>query len=308
MSNLTFDAERARSILGRMYAAYQLRQGLYEVRHANKGDAPQDRFIPKGVERGSRDHAIFLYFATGTDRRQVSNTLYRAHMHLWERRPRMYQSDVLLFKDGVIKRNIFSCPIGMKDEIAKNWKPCARTLYREFEGDPTALYASGSIDQILKYKQSAKQDPLPGFGPKIFSLLAIFYEDLGLLSGIQGAFPVDVHIQRICISTGIVSGNGTLYREGVAEFIRPRLYELCMEEGWNRSDLAHAMWFNGSELCNGCATSRVVASLCTVYELCDGGLPTRQYGKEGRWNFDQPRREKGSPNHVLFVPQWDAAS
>lgn len=83
MKSLTFDRDRAVAVLGRMYAAYQLRQGLYEVRHSEKGDAPQDRFVPSGVERGSRDHAIFLFFATGTDRRQVSRNLYKEHMHLW---------------------------------------------------------------------------------------------------------------------------------------------------------------------------------------------------------------------------------
>lgn len=307
MKSLIFDRDRAVAVLGRMYAAYQLRQGLYEVRHSEKGDAPQDRFVPKGVERGSRDHAVFLFFATGTDRRQVSQNLYKEHANLWQRRPRMYREDVLDFKQHVIRRNIESCKIGMKDDIIRNWKPCASALYREFGGDPAALFAERSIDRIVEHK---KRSPsfLPGFGPKILSLFAMFLEDLGLVTGIDGAFPVDVHIQRICISTGIVRSSGILHREPVAEFIRPRLYALCKEEGWDRSALAHALWFNGNELCNGCQSSKVSASLCVIYNDCSGGLETRSYGKEGRWNFDQPRRPKGSPNLVLFSPEFAAVS
>jgi endonuclease III len=300
VNNLTFNKKRAREVLGRLYAAYQLRQGLFEVRHDDRGDAPQDKFIPEGVTRGSRLHAVFLFFATGTDRRQVSSNLYKSHMDFWERHPEMYQEQMLRMREQRVEKLIRSMPIGMKDDVVKNWRPCAQTLYGDLRGEPIALFAKGDIESVIEFKRSKDGDRLPGWGPKIISLYAIFLEKLGLVPVIYGAFPVDVHIQRICISTEIIAQTGILHREAVAEFIRPRLFDLCMEEWWDRSDLAHAMWFTGSELCNGCSSSRVVASLCTVIDLCGGGLNTRQYGKEGRWNFDQPRLPKGSPNLVLF--------
>lgn len=303
MKNLTFSPDRALEVLSQPYTAYKLRQGLYAVRHDGNGDAVQDKFVPRSVVRGSREHTVFLYFATGTDRRSLSSQVYRNHMELWSRSPELYRRGVLNLHHTTIKRKLAEVHFNMVETIGRNWRPCAETLFEEFGGDPVSLYKDQSIDALLEYKKRNRRDgrdPLPGFGPKILSLLAIYYEKLGVVPPIEGAFPVDVHIQRICISTGIVSGKGVIDSASVGEYLRPRLYELCVREGWDRSDLAHALWFNGNELCNGCSTSRNSVSLCAVYNDCSGGLNTRQYGREGKWDFDQVRQRKGGPNNVLF--------
>ena len=114
---------------------------------------------------------------------------------------------------------------------------------------------------------------------------------------IRGAFPVDLHVQRIFISSNVVMGAGTMDAAEIAEFIRVRLSELCYELDIKPLDLSHALWFLGNKLCTKCDKVKGIKSGCPVEEMCSGGIPSLSYNKTGRWELDVPRKEKGHPFH-----------
>ena len=306
MNNITFDRERAREVMRVVYEAHEAQTHLYRLFHRSNGEAPQRKYRPEGVVPGSRDDLTRLYFAAMTDRRQFSSEVYKVHAKLWESHRWLYREALLerLRSWEELEPILRKEKVGTPKESAKTWLPCADTLHHTFGGDPLKLFDGGSIDKAIKWKyeeeNKRKRDPLPGFGPKILSLLAVFYEELGVLKHVDGAFPVDVHIQRIFISTSVVSYPGILKSAELAEFLRPRLCEICYAEGWKPLDLSQAFWFLGNRACTRCSLLRDIHVRCPAYDLCDEAIESRSYFRAGKWDFPAPRRPKGFPVKLLF--------
>lgn len=291
-SDIVVDKERARENLGTLYGTYMRDRGLF--RYVNRHEhAPQRKYLSPDVEVGGRSHQCRLFFTVMTDRREVSEQVYASHQQLAEKVPELYTSDAISMAPSEIEALLRKERVGSPGQSAKYWPRCAETLFGEFGGDPLRLYHESSIDALLRFKRSRKMDPLPGFGPKILSLLSLFYEELGLMEMPTDAFPVDVHVQRFAISTGIIRCTGKVVNEHAEQVLRKLLCELCLEEGWSALELSHAIWFLGNRLCSGCYRNKAVPVLCPVYDQCDGSISTLTYFKKGFWDFDASRYRKG---------------
>ncbi len=291
-SEIVVDKERAREVLGTLYGTYMRDGGLF--RYVNRHEhAPQRKHFPPGVKVASLGHRRWLYPTVMTDRREVSEQVYASHEHLAARYPELYTGDVLRMAPSEIEVLLRKERVGSPGQSAKYWPRCVETLFGEFGGDPLHLYWEGSIDALLRFKRSRKMDPLPGFGPKILSLLSLFFEELGLMKMPPDAFPVDVHVQRFAISTGIIRCTGNVVNEHVEQVLRKLLCGFCLEEGWSPLELSHAIWFLGNRLCSGCYRNKTVPMLCPVHGQCGGSISTLKYFKKGLWDFDAPRHRKG---------------
>lgn len=337
-AQVVFDWSRGEEVLRDALLAYERRTHIYQEVHQDNGDAPQHKYAPKGMKRGSLRHRQWLFFAALTDRRQLSEEVYKNHVHLHREFPWLYEKRFLaewprykkecalaepprtskLFTELVLESAatsdrqmvdfitllLESRRIGVPRQSARYWVPCMRTLYEAFDGDPLRMYKKGSIEAILGWcgdvERATRRDPLPGYGPKLLSLLALFYEELGLLPSVDGAFPVDVHIQRLFISTGAVVGSGTIESDALAEKLRRPLYALCSKNGWSPLRASHALWFNGNRNCSGCSSRKDIEHRCPIYSLCGGAIESRSYFRQGKWHLDVPRLPKGRPNHSLL--------
>jgi hypothetical protein len=335
-----FDVGRGEEVLATALIASERRTHFYSEVHQDNGDAPQRRHIPDKMRRGSSAHLRWLFLTVLTDRRQISEEVYKNHSVLHGEYPWLYEERFLrdwkrfrkqtkatlveppktieLFDDLQLEpemtpdRELIDFVtlilqwqgVGVPRQSAKYWIPCMRTLYCDLAGDPLRLYESGNIDAILKWCEARKRetgrDPLPGYGPKLLSLLAIFLEELGLLPQVEGAFPVDVHIQRIFISTGAIKGRGAISSDELAEKIRRPLYSLCVKNGWSPLRASHALWFQGNKNCSSCSKRKDIEQRCPLYSKCGGAIESRSYFLEGKWYLDEPRLPKGNPNLVLF--------
>ena len=76
-SEIMFDKERARRVLGEMYAQF-LASGL-----AIPQNAPQWKYRPNDIAVGSMEHRVWLWSAAATDLRSESELVYHAHRVLW---------------------------------------------------------------------------------------------------------------------------------------------------------------------------------------------------------------------------------
>lgn len=300
-SEVVVDKERAREVIGALYKAYMEEKKLF--RHVNRHEhAPQRKYFPHGIVEtalGGIGHRLWQYFTVMTDRREVSEQVYASHARLSEKYPELYTRDVIKMSPSVIEAILREEQVGSPGQSAEYWPRCAETLYGEFSGDPLNLYWEGSIDALLLFKRRRKVDPIPGFGPKILSLLSLFYEELGLMKMPPDAFPVDVHVQRFAISTGIIRCAGTVVNEHVEPVLRKLLCELCLEKGWSALELSHAIWFLGNRLCSGCYRNKAMLMLCPVYSQCGGSISTLTYTRKGTWDFDAPRHRKGGERKFI---------
>lgn len=293
------EARSERLVLS-LYEKYQARKLFYE-RH-NITHAPQNVFIPNGMTRGSKDHIRWLFFAALTDRRQISNEVYKAHVRIFSNHPELYDARGLKYSVSEIENILVKHNVGVPRQSAKYWGPCIDTLYNEFGGDPLLIYKvnGNTVEGIQKYRKEfqkrKKYNPLPGYGPKISSLYAMFLAELDVLTYPKDAFAVDVHVQRIFLQTNCLTLYNSEINENLEKVLRPFLCKMCRKHNLNKVDLAHAFWFLGSTLCTNCHSRGDVPLLCPVYEMCGGPVNTMKYFIEGRWDPEDKRKRKGGCN------------
>ena len=288
---VVFEKERARRVLGQLMHEF-LASGL-EI----ASNAPQWKYRPRDMKIGSKEHCIWLWSAASTDLRSESEFVYRAHRMMWEEEqdqfvfgdiPRptreLYQKKVLGWKESDFESALANRRFGNPHRNVEWWGRRAKTLWHDWKGDPFRMYESGTIDAVMAWKDAQKEDPIPGIGPKIASLIAIFFEEIGM-KPVPDAFPVDVHVQRFALALGLVSLKriDPILNETLEQILRPALSELCREEGWSRIALSHAIWFRGNRGCTNCSRTRHVELSCPVYAECGGVLASKSYFRMGLW-------------------------
>lgn len=301
----TIHEEKATSLVLTLYKEYQARKFFYE--RNNSDHAPQNVYFPKGTTQGSSWHALWLFFATLTDRRQVSNEVYKAHREIFVHHPELYSEEVLGYTVKELEEILIRYRVGVPRQSAKYWMRCAETLFGEFDGNPLLLYSScgntvgGTQEYRKNFQKKHKVNPLPGYGPKISSLYAMFLSELGLLEFPKDAFAVDVHVQRIFMQTGALTLSKRLTNESLEKVLRPFLCLICEEHSLDKIDLAHAFWFLGSTLCTNCYRRGDIVHLCPAYEMCSGPINTKEYFIRGFWNtLDEPGTQMRKGDAKVF--------
>jgi endonuclease III len=233
--------------------------------------------------------------------------------------PELYTAEAAKYKPARVKRILRKFKISMPGQTSKYWPIIARSLAEDFDDDPLNFYRCGSIEAFVKLKEALRKryghERLAGFGPKIASLLAIFLEEYGLIK-LDDALPVDLHVQRIFLSTKIVQAFGDVTNEDLETPIRVFLCDLCARRGWDRVKLAHALWFLGNKGCTDCSRRKDRQISCALYSECGGRAASAKYFGKGLWDpFMHPHRKGGetefrlqhpalnSPQKPLFPPQ-----
>lgn len=291
--DIEVDEKRAMRVIRPLYNDF--RSGTI----VRERDAVQWKHIPDGMERGSQLHRLWLFFATLTDRRETSDLVYASHVRMYADHPELYTPLVMGIPAPEIEEILRQYKVGCPGDSSRFWPRCARTLFQEFGGDPRRMYQLGDgnttpIEAILAFKRKFPgEDPLPGFGPKISSLYALYLAELGVIRMPVDAFPVDVHVQRFVISTGIVRGTGVIENTRLETYVRPLLCRVTARLRVSAVEVSHAIWFRGNRGCTGCYGERAMPKLCSVYDHCGGAIDTNPSRVEGVWRLDEPRYRRG---------------
>lgn len=316
---MVFNNERAEEVIYRLARAYEQRTHMFKYVHHTNGDAPQHRHIPRGgvgaaneqqlalfggngnafwkkrfpkkVERGSRKHQIFLFFATLITYHSQSEQGFQQAVALYDSCNRLFTPGIRKMKLEQVQSALGWAGFIYPNEGGRRWKESGHSLFELFDGDPLRIFQQGTIESILDSKK--ENQLLIGYGPKLLSLLAIFYEELGLIDHVEGSFPADIHVQAQCIANGIVDfeeGDVVVRTTEPAEFIRKGLVAFCQAHGISPFKLSHAMWFLGNRLCWNCnrRNREQTAALCPIKQFCQGRIDTELYNRKGLWNLQPP--------------------
>ncbi|HEC30770.1 MAG TPA: hypothetical protein ENI66_02020 [Candidatus Yonathbacteria bacterium] len=305
MPKFVFHEDRAQRVLiDGIHRAYKDQKFLYNKYHAVHGVAPQHCNLPKGVVLGSQKHVLFLFFTTLVTLQSSSDEGFKRSVLLYEQFHGCFTEHSLLERvDGISTLEEIFKHVGFNKPKTWSgyWSECAETLFHEYDGDPLCIIRDvKTVDGMLLYKKNARKEGkswwLNGYGPKLFSLFCIFCEELGLIEPVSDAIPVDVHLQRICLSTGIVTTDVGKFGDTVlAEFLRKELTRFCRVNNIAPVDISHAMWFLGSKSCSKCNRVRGLKYHCPVFSLCTGSPPTKPYWRKGHWRTDLGSNARGHP-------------
>lgn len=258
-------------VFGLIFEEYKRGGGMF-ADHSAAAVGPQRIYQPKCVERGSRDHLYWLALVAFSDKRTNSTVLYRNFA-------RMFERNKTLFERGRYPSLRRMTELFRKYQIALPVMEIAFFIERKrhldelFDGDPLRLYV-GSKDSVSLMKnlrhiarQNGIQNIFPGAKAKIFSLLAMFLREFQELD-FSDVVPVDVWVQSIAASTGVLVGSGHIVSQTLERRLRPLLAEAFVAHR-SVEGAANATWIVGKFGCTHCHRLSM-KDRCPVYELCQG--------------------------------------
>ena len=265
----------------------------------------------KILERGTLEHRVWLWIVTARDYRDVSNTVYSTHCHLYQDHPEFYSGKLFMtsYKDFEKILSSGKYKINEPKMTALRWWNCMKIIHQEFDGDPLNLlhYAGWSVESVYAWKHEQKKfrgyDPIPGWGCKLLSLYFLYLAELGHVLP-DDAYPADVHGQALAIQTNTLDwkGRDQIYASPYAEMIRKETSALCKEKNWDVLEVAHAKYLLGSVLCTTCSSRKDVPLLCPIYDECRGRAETSNYSGKGRWLRDSKPLSKGGERPKYGIP------
>ncbi|MBI5004573.1 MAG: hypothetical protein HZC04_00075 [Candidatus Lloydbacteria bacterium] len=306
--SITFDTGRMHSAMQALLASFKNETHLFKF--VSIAHAPQHNHRPKTVAKGSPEHLVFLFLGTLIIYRSVSDEGFRQAVVLHDRSSWLFTKEILSKTLDDVTEAMSAVGFIHPWEAARSWYGTAQTLFREYGGDPLKLLREiQSVDDFMALKNNGRGNRFPGYGPKLFSLLILFYQELGIPEAfsVKEVFPVDLHVQRIFLSLDLAAFN-TRWVDAVtlAEYIRKEISSLCEREKIYVVELSHALWFLGNRLCGNCQRISDIALKCPLYGWCGGAFASEPYRLRGEWDKSYGRKQKGlSPNQkgFSFLPE-----
>lgn len=300
---IMFERDRMLKAMLAILASFKNETHLF--RFVSIAHAPQHNHRPKTVTKGSSEHLVFLFLGTLIIYRSVSDEGFKQAVVLYDRSSWLFTKEILSKTLDDVTEAMRAVGFIHPLEAARGWYGTAQTLFREYKGNPLRLLREiKSVDDFMALKNNGQGNRFPGYGPKLFSLLILFYQELKVAEAfhVREAFPVDLHVQRIFLSLDLAAFN-TRWIDAVtlAEPIRKEISFLCEREKIYVVELSHALWFLGNRLCGNCQRISDIELKCPLYEWCGGAFASEPYRLRGEWDKSYGRKQKGlSPNQKGF--------
>lgn len=258
-------------VFGLIFEAYVNRQGLF-AKHTADTSGPQKTFCPSKLEKVSREHLYWLALVALSDRRTNS-------IHLYKNFATMHDEDQTLFVQSVQPSLEKATELFRAYQIALPVKDIRLFLERKyhldvfFDGDPLKIYEGvDNVSDLMKKlsdigKAAGIKIMFPGAAEKIFSLLAMFINELVEIE-FKDLVPIDVWVQSISASTGVLKGKGKIGTKALSKQLRPLMaksFSLHIEN----EGASNATWILGKFGCTHC-NHQDMCKLCPVYHICKG--------------------------------------
>lgn len=262
-------------------------------------EMPED-VIPKGIQRGSQDHLLFITFSVSIDYTREAPQLWESAKNTYEDPETRY----LFNPESVYETSFNKIRLDMqKHKLSKKynkdaqiWRTIALTFYKKWDNDPLNFIEDCDYDSLTilrrlrydthEYNGKSFNDFRNLRGDKIGPLwVRMLRDNVGInkLKRLDKVpIPVDRHIAKASLTTGIVSGvyNGRL--EGIFEIIREAWFESVQGLKVGKRDMIaldvdEPLWHLSKY---GCKNRDKLTGKCTVFNLCEA----REYCINGEIN------------------------
>lgn len=245
----------------------------------NTAHVPQaDQFLPTNLEKGTREHAIFLFiiclWMRGGVESDTATTFVKA---LHENRPELFDpfaySDPNSTREQIasVAEALTEYKLGQRvNENAPGWVYNMRKLARFWNGDPRTLMSDkprfkdlirrikGKTTSDEGFKNEDNPNGFMYFREKMAAMLAYFLMDAGLVGMFYTPVPVDFHVLRLCSTNLIFRIRGMKVKDMVGvDFYRPQNLRIareitewyCRKRRVSPVALCDALWLLSRTLC-----------------------------------------------------------
>ncbi|MCD6208142.1 MAG: hypothetical protein J7J06_09175 [Methanosarcinales archaeon] len=280
--SIIIDGERGKKVAELLYTSFST-NGIH-----GRTDMPED-ITPNGVVRGSLDHILFITLTVSIDYQRDAPSLWASSRKTFDDPETRYLFDPKLLyetpSDKIIE-NMQKYGLSKKPQKdAYIWRTVGVTFYKKWESNPCNFLKNCNWDSSLILKR-LKNDThlyngrsLPDYpylrGPKIGPLwLRMLRDNVGItqLRNLEKVpIPVDIHVARATLATGIVRGQFRGKLDEVFEYIRKAWFEsvkgLSIK---NREvialDVDEPLWHLSKY---GCAMRDKTTGNCPLYHRCE---------------------------------------
>lgn len=236
-SSLTIDSIRGGKLAERMYRCFST-SGIL-----GKTEMPED-ILPAGIEKGSLEHLLFITLTVAIDYQRDANVLWAVSRKTFEDPATRYLYDPQSLNTtqfGKIIDDMQRHKLSKKQKKDANiWQTVGVTFFKKWNGNPINFLEDCKwdsleiLDRLKKDTHLYNGKPVSDYpylrGDKIGPLwVRMMRDNVGInqLKRLDEVpIPVDIHVARATLATGVVAGsfNGQL----------PELFEM-IRESWFES-------------------------------------------------------------------------
>jgi hypothetical protein len=271
---VNLDPERGKEVAKLLYEAYT-KTGIF-----GKKEMPED-ILPKGMIKGSREHVLFITFTVSIDYQRKADELWESARRTYkdpETRylfypEKVYETFFEKIKDDLKKHNLAS----KVNKDAQAWKTLGTTFWEKWKGDPLNFIKDCNYDAELIWRrlQNKKENKnYPNLkGPKIGPLwIRMLKDNIGLeLKNLDKIpIPVDIHVIRATLATGVIRGKFETKKHKLTKYIREVWFESFKKLHNEGIDLIplnmdKPLWYLSK---NGCYRRDKITGDCPYYSEC----------------------------------------
>jgi len=258
------DDSKASGIAERLLDQFYNRKGFF------RGYTMPEYVLPRNLDKGSREHALFLTYVISIDYMTDAVKLWKKSRGAYELHPeRFTPKEILKLSPRTVQTFVKRLGARFYLNAAKTWIKISRLLLDKYGGDPRNVTEEPlEIDEI---KRRLRAFPyLRGNKLSNFYLRAMGETGLFKIKNLNELdIPVDKQVARFTIYTGVLK----LLSEQFIGCAQENPLRSLIEEAWRDAaqkfnvapwKLDEPIWTIGSKLCSGRRCGG-----CPVGDLCD---------------------------------------
>lgn len=226
--------------------------------------------LPRNLEEGSREHALYLTYIIAIDYMTDAVKLWSKSRGAYELHPeRFTPKRILELSDSTVKAFVKGLGARFPKNAAKTWKTISRVLLEQYDGDPRNLTKKPLT--VTEVKNRLQDFPyLRGNKLSNFYIRAVGETELFKLKNLNELdIPVDKQVARFTLYTGVLK----LLSDQFIGCAQENPLRSLIEEVWRDAarelnvppwKLDEPIWTVGSKLC-----SQRKCQKCPVEEYCE---------------------------------------
>ncbi len=280
--SLKINPERGKKVSELLYNSFST------VGILGKTEMPED-ILPKDIKRGSLEHLLFITFTVAIDYQRDANTLWAVSRKSFEDAETRYLYDPESLHKTPFKRITKDMQEhGLSEKPRKDatiWRTVGVTFYKKWDGNPLRFLEDCGWDSLIILEplksdvHSYNRRLVPDYpylrGDKIGPLwLRMLRDNVGIseLKNLDEVpIPVDIHIARSTLATGVVNGKYSGGLSNLFEYIRRAWFEsvkrlTIRNRPMIALDIDEPLWHLSKY---GCAKRDKTNGHCPVYNRCE---------------------------------------
>lgn len=230
------DYQRGRMLAGLLWETFNTK-GVF-----GRKEMPEDK-PPENVERGSLEHLLFITLTVSIDYQRDAPALWESSRKTYEDPETRY-----LFNPKLLHQISFDKIVqdmrkyGLSQKTQKDayiWRTIGVTFYKKWGGNPLNFLKQCNWDALIILEHLKNDihiyrgEPVPDYpylrGAKIGPVwLRMLRDNVGItkLKNLDKVpIPVDVHIARATLTTGVVRGSAKMTLEKMIKYIKNAWFE-----------------------------------------------------------------------------------